>query len=148
MLLIPYAAQTDDGACLPACAQMVLGYLGQPVSQARLVRLFGTNEVGTPFSRLRLLAQLKMKVEVRTDGILTDLRTALHEELPVIVAIHAGWLPDTPVTSQHAVVVIGIADDGVYVLDPARDDHPILLSEHAFLAAWIEMDCVFAVLRR
>ena len=24
MLLVPYAAQISDGACLPACAQMVL----------------------------------------------------------------------------------------------------------------------------
>jgi hypothetical protein len=65
MLPIPYAAQSSDGACLPACAQMVLAYLGQPVSQVQLVRMLGTTEAGTPFSRLQLLSRLKLKVDVR-----------------------------------------------------------------------------------
>ena len=29
MLLVPYAAQISDGACLPACAKMVLAYYGR-----------------------------------------------------------------------------------------------------------------------
>lgn len=36
MLPVPYAAQIDDGACLPACAQMVLAYLGRSVKQTQL----------------------------------------------------------------------------------------------------------------
>ena len=73
MLLVPYAAQISDSACLPACAQMLLAYYGRQVSQAQLIRLLGTTDAGTPFSRLRLLADLGVTVNIRADGTLADM---------------------------------------------------------------------------
>ena len=97
-------------------------------------------DAGTPFSRLRLLSQLGMTIDIRADGTLADLRA----KLPAIVGLHAGWLSGHIVESQHAVVVIDIEAEGIRVLDPAQSADSILLSENEFLAAWIEMDCVFA----
>jgi ABC-type bacteriocin/lantibiotic exporter with double-glycine peptidase domain len=138
---VPYAAQISDGACLPACVQMVLAYYGRKVSQTQLIRLLGTTDAGTPFSRLRLLSQLGAAVDMRTNGTLAELQATL----PVIVGLHTGWLPGYIVESQHAVVVIDIDTEGIRILDPAQGADPILLSENEFLAAWIEMDCIFAV---
>ena len=143
MLLVPYAAQISDGACLPACAQMVLAYYGRQVSQTQLIRLLGTTDAGTPFSRLRLLSQLGIIVDVRADGALAELQA----KLPAIVGLHAGWLSDHCVESQHAVVVIGIDSEGIVILDPAQGADPIRLSETELLAAWIELDCIFAFVR-
>lgn len=141
MLSVPYAAQIDDGACLPACAQMVLAYLGRSVKQAQLIRLLGTTDAGTPFSRLRLLSQFGIEVDLHTDGTLAELRG----RLPAIVALHSDWLSDQQVTGQHAVVIVAMDDSNVTVLDPAKDKNPVQLSNDEFLAAWIEMDSVFAV---
>jgi hypothetical protein len=30
------------------------------------------------------------------------------------------------------------------LLDPAQDEKPISLTQNEFLAAWIEMDCIYA----
>lgn len=121
---------------------MVLAYYGRQVSQAELVRLLGTTEAGTPFSRLRPLSQFSVQVSVRTNGTLVQLGT----HLPAIVALHSAWLPSYLTVGQHAVVVVAVEDQGVTILDPARNEKPLLLTENEFLAAWIEMDCIFAYL--
>lgn len=140
MLLVPYAAQISDGACLPACAQMVLAYYGRQVSQAQLIRLLGTTDAGTPFSRLRLLSELGVTISIRADGTLAELQT----RLPAIVGLHTRWLSGHSIESQHAVVVTDIDSEGVVILDPAQAANPIQLSENEFLTAWFEMDCIFA----
>lgn len=143
MLPVPYVAQINDGACLPACAQMVLAYLGLEVKQTQLIRLLGTTDAGTPFSRLRLLSQFGIKVDLRVNATLAELR----EHLPVIVALHSDWLSDQQATGQHAVIIVAMGDNSVTVLDPAQDENPMQLSRDEFLAAWIEMDSIFATLR-
>ncbi len=80
MLLVPYFPQNRDGACLPACAQMLLAYAGREVSQTQLMRLLGTTEAGTPFSRLRLLSQFRVQVNLQTNGTIAELR----QHLPVV----------------------------------------------------------------
>lgn len=107
------------------------------------MHLLGTTEAGTPFSRLRLLSQLGAVVDVWIDGTLADLQAAL----PVIVGLHAGWLHGYSGGSQHAVVITGIKAETLWILDPAQGAEPIPLAENEFLAAWIEMDCIFAVVR-
>jgi len=48
VLNVPHFPQTTEGGCLPACAQMVLAYLGEEHSQAELVRKLGTrSHIGT-----------------------------------------------------------------------------------------------------
>ena len=140
MLPVPYAAQISDGACLPACAQMVLAYYGRRVNQTQIIRLLGTTDAGTPFSRLRLLSQLGVTMNVSADGTLAELEA----RLPAIVGLHAGWLSGHSVESQHAVVVTSVDPKGIMILDPAQGADPISLSENEFFAAWIEMDCIFA----
>lgn len=147
MLPVPFAAQISESACLPACAQMVLNYLGRGIDQASLMQILGTTDVGTPFSRLHLLEQRGLRVNVRRNGEFSEVHTALNAGAPVIVALHAGWIPETSVLSQHAVVLIGTRGDEVYVLDPAGSPDPLCLSENVFMTAWIEMDCIYATIQ-
>lgn len=101
------------------------------------------NGCRTPFSRLRLLSQLGVAVDIRADSTLADLQA----KLPAIVGLHACWLSGYSVESQHAVVVTGVDPQRIMILDPAQGSDPVYLSENEFLAAWIEMDCIFAVMR-
>jgi ABC-type bacteriocin/lantibiotic exporter with double-glycine peptidase domain len=119
---------------------MVLAYLGHKITQAKLMSLLGTTDAGTPFSRLRLLSQLGAIVGVQTNGTLSDLQVSL----PAIVGLQTGWLHGAVDDSQHAVVVIAIEAHTVWILDPAQDANPSSLTEDEFLAAWTEMDCIFA----
>lgn len=121
---------------------MVLAHYGRQVSQTELMRLLGTTDAGTPFSRLRLLSQFGVQVIVQTNGALVQ----LSEHMPAIVALHSAWLSSQVAVGRHAVVVVAVEDQGVTVLDPAQGEKPLLLTENEFLAAWIEMDCVFAYL--
>lgn len=147
MLPVPFAAQISESACLPACAQMVLNFLGRGIDQASLMQILGTTDAGTPFSRLRLLEQRGLRINVRRNGEFSEVRNALNSGSPVIVALHAGWILETPVMSQHAVVLIGIRGDEVYALDPAANPQPLCLSENVFMTAWIEMDCIYATIQ-
>ncbi len=45
-LSVPHQQQSNDGACLPACALMVLSYFGQNVTEAQLARLMRFRPIG------------------------------------------------------------------------------------------------------
>lgn len=63
------------------------------------------------------------------------------------MALHSDWLSDQQAAGQHAVIIVAMGDNSVTVLDPAKDENPMQLSHNEFLAAWIEMDSIFATLR-
>jgi ABC-type bacteriocin/lantibiotic exporter with double-glycine peptidase domain len=146
MLPVPHKAQQNESSCLPGCAQMVLSYLGKLITQDQLIRLLGTSYAGTPFSRLRLLTRYGVSVKISTNGTFSELRASIDNRVPVIVAVHAAWLSETPVETQHALVVIGLDDHMIQALDPAIDAMPLRLTEVSFLSAWTEMDCLFAII--
>jgi hypothetical protein len=63
--------------------------------------------------------------------------------------VHARWLPYAQVESQHAVVVVECASDTVTVLDPAAPaSESVAVSLDAWLAAWTEMDCAYALIEK
>jgi hypothetical protein len=62
-LPIRFVPQLRDGYCLPACVQMAFTALGIRATQQQLGQLLGTNEAGTPFSRVKRLTGLGVQVE-------------------------------------------------------------------------------------
>lgn len=148
LLRVPFETQLEDGYCLPACVSMVLAFLDMPAKQKGVAKLLATNDAGTPFSRLNRLASHDVQVEVGANGTLDRLSTEIQTSIPVIAAVQTGWLPHAEITSPHAVVVIGVSDAHVMILDPAGNDKPKIVPINAWLAAWIEMDSVFAVISR
>ncbi len=75
--------------------------------------------------------------------------------MPVIVFLDAGELPhwhkydftQRPVI-QHAVVVVGLASQTIYLMDPALKTGPTPTPIGDFMLAWDEMDNYYATLTR
>lgn len=119
ILRVPHLQQPAAGECLPVCAAMVLTYLGMRVNYRQLVRLLQTQVgYGTPFSNIRALTKLKVTVTYR-QGQLDDIRRFLQAGAPVLVPVQTRELPHWDEDTPHAVVVVGMDAQTIYINDPA-----------------------------
>jgi ABC-type bacteriocin/lantibiotic exporter with double-glycine peptidase domain len=146
-LPVPYYKQNKVGYCLAACAQMVLAFQGVSRSQDNLANQLQIKpSLGIPTRNIQLLASRDISV-VYGEGVITDLQKWLVAGKPVITFVQAGefshWQGEY---FQHAVVVIGITDQIVWLLDPDKDETPIAVSEDEFMLAWLGMDYLYAVI--
>lgn len=146
MQRVPFEPQLRDGYCLPACASMILSYLGKGTAQQKIARLLETSEIGTPLTRIRNLAKWGFQIHCTTNGSWQDLERFIASGKPIIVSTHAEWLPYSQIQGQHVIVVIGIGSDSAFVLDPATTDQVIEVDKNALLAAWTEMDLAYVVI--
>ena len=153
VLNVPHFQQAVDGFCLPACAQMVLAYLGIEHSQKDLASRLGTRPIaGTPYSRVTRLVDLGLDVTYKTNADLKALAGHIERGAPVIVPVQTVELPYwNGHASRHTIVVIGMDETGrtAQVLDPALsspDPIPVPLGD--LLLAWDEMENAYAVLSR
>jgi len=126
---------------------MVLRYLGISATYPRLLRLLHVESHGALLSSLKALESLGVTVTFRT-GTLAELHQYLLTDQPPITLVLTGELPYWNESTLHAVVVIGLDDQYVYVNDPAHPEAPILVSHGDFELAWLERDELYAVLKR
>ena len=149
ILSVPYHPQKTDGYCLAACAQMMLRYWGIAADQEHLAQQLGVEPgVGAPAERIKRLASRDIQV-IYDSGQWKILQERLTRNTPVIAMIQAGEL--TPWQGdyfQHAVVVVGYDDSQVWLLDPALQSEPVVVSIDEFILAWGEMDYRYAVLEK
>lgn len=92
---------------------------------------------------------LGLAVELRqgTDD-LDRLHELLSQALPLIALVNTAELRSYWTTAAfHAVVIVGLDDEYVYVNDPYFADAPILVPRAEFLLAWLEQDYWYAVIR-
>jgi len=147
LLKTPHFKQPQDGMCLPTCVRMVLAHWGETVSEAKLVKVLGTKQFGTPISNVTRLSQLGYRVDF---GPLTpeQLQTHINEGQPVIAQLWTMMLTYWPndSDSSHIVVVVGFDETHVYLNDPAFEKVPQPLLWDGFLAAWAEFDETAVVL--
>jgi ABC-type bacteriocin/lantibiotic exporter with double-glycine peptidase domain len=148
LLGVKHRRQTQAD-CLAACAAMVLEYLGVPYAYNHLIGILGTTEDGTPFTNLmRLAPTLNLSVVHGKDREeLTIFERSISIGLPVIVAVRtwplAYWqLIDT----AHAVVVVGLDAEDIYLYDPYFVTAPQIVDLDSFLTAWSERDFEYAVI--
>src|SRR5262245_12040975 len=107
LLPITHQAQTSQADCLATCAAMVLTYLHVPYRYDRLLRLMQVDDIGTPFRNLLYLAAYGLRVQLE-ESTVESLQERLDSGLPVIAAVHTGYLPSYWKTGTgHAVVVAG-----------------------------------------
>ena len=65
----------------------------------------------------------------------------------MIVFVQAGDLPHwSGQHFQHAVVVVGVEGQRVYLMDPALDEGPTPVEEEAFMLAWSWFDYYYTTL--
>ena len=146
MLSVPHLQQQSSGDCLPACAAMVLTYLGIRVNYHRLLRLLQTRAgYGTAFSNIRALTALQVTVTY-SQGQLDNILRLLQTGDPILVPVQTRELPYWTVDTAHAVVVVGIDEPMIYLNDPAFSTAPIPVPHGDFDLAWLEHDEYYAVL--
>jgi len=150
ILAVPHRRQETNAGCLPACAQMILNYLGLDRSQTELARLMGTHpQAGTPYSHITRLRSSEINVAYQKATGLDDLSQWLNRRLPVIAFVQMRELPHWQGHwSQHAVVVVGLDQIAVHVLDPATPAQVIAVPVNDFVLAWEEMDWAYAVIAK
>jgi ABC-type bacteriocin/lantibiotic exporter with double-glycine peptidase domain len=146
-LSIPFHKQQAAGYCLPACVQMVLAYQQIDRSQTDLAtELKVRASLGTPTRSVLGLASEQLRV-VYGEGIEATLQKWLALSLPVIVFVQAGelsyWQGEL---FQHAVVVVGLVGNTVWLLDPDMDEIAIAVDLDEFMLAWLGMDYLYAVI--
>jgi ABC-type bacteriocin/lantibiotic exporter with double-glycine peptidase domain len=149
ILPVTHHRQEADGYCLPACAQMVLDYLGFPRSQETLAHQLGLRPpLGVPAPNIKNLNSSDLAV-IYESGTLDIVQKWLGEKKPVIVFVQAGELPYWfGHRFQHAVLVVGLDEQQVYLLDPAVEDEATAVSRGDFMLAWDEMDNALAIITR
>jgi ABC-type bacteriocin/lantibiotic exporter with double-glycine peptidase domain len=146
LLPISHRQQSQQADCLAACTAMILEYLQIPVNYARLRRLLNIRYFGAFFSDIERVAALGVFVRV-DEGNIETIHAYLEIGLPVIVAVNTG-----PLQSYwrdaigHAIVVVGIEEQTVYVNDPALPSAPQAIHINEFIPAWGEKDYLFAII--
>ena len=146
LLPVSHIRQRQTADCLAACAAMVLDDRRVSYRYTALLQLLHIRDYGTAFSSLLRSEQPDLRVDVQV-GDLTQLRTNLHNGVPVIVFLNTGMLSDRTVETGHAVVVIGMDDQVVVVHDPHLAAPARVIPAIEFEAAWIEQDQLCAVIR-
>ncbi|MBV7338193.1 C39 family peptidase [Chloroflexi bacterium TSY] len=148
LLFVPNVRQRQQADCLAACAAMVLNYLGEQVKYDRLLQLLDTTAEGTPFTNIERLHTLGLFAESdRYRDDLSILSIYLDLRLPIIVAVQTWALPHwEEVDTDHAVVVVGLDDENVYINDPAFAEAPQVVPIDRFLHAWTYRDYRYGII--
>lgn len=126
---------------------MVLNYLGKPTGEDRLMSLLRVQpDLGAAASNIKRLVALGVAVTY-TSGTLDDLNHQLEQGLPCVAfvdTLHLGYWSEA---TRHAVVVVGIDDESIYLNDPFFAEAPQSVSHLEFELAWDEFDNAYAVIQ-
>lgn len=133
---LPCLKQTKLDTCAVACLRMVLAHYGLQVEEAELEALCQTTEEGTTAINLVRAAESLGRHAAVGEGDVDLLRSAVSTNLPPLVYLHTGSLPDAfDFEGIHAVVVTDMGTNVVRVNDPwVGANLAIPLPE--FLDAW------------
>jgi ABC-type bacteriocin/lantibiotic exporter with double-glycine peptidase domain len=146
LLPISHRQQILQADCLAACAAMILDYLHVPIQYEHLLRLLKVRSFGTSLFNLRNLQTLGLFVLIE-EGNIAVLQAHLEMGLPPIVAVStvrlaSYWTEDT----DHAVIVVGIDANFVYLHDPEFTSAPQVVDIKEFESAWLDQDYWYAVI--
>jgi ABC-type bacteriocin/lantibiotic exporter with double-glycine peptidase domain len=127
---------------------MALAYLGVHRSQHELARQLGVQRyVGAPASHLLRLRTPKIDVFFVAEAEIDSIHRWLARGLPVIAFVQtnqlAYWRGET---AQHAVIVVGMTERLVHLLDPAQSEVVIAVPVEEFWLAWDELGLMFGVI--
>lgn len=147
LLPVPHRRQGEAADCLAACAAMVLDYLNTPLLYDQLLSVLEVKPFGVPRRNILALNQYGVKVVYR-EASLEFISEYLAAALPVIAFVYTGelayWQGKAP--TNHAVVVVGLGDEGLLLNDPEFEQAPQVASVDEFLLAWQESDNACAVI--
>ena len=140
VLPVLHFQQSDEGYCLPACARMVLNYLGLEWKEASISQILGTKRYGTPSFAIERLSDPALQV-IYQEWSVAELLSMLAAGRPVIVFVQTIFLDYYQEDFAHALVIVGaVPDQHFWVQDPAQPTGPMTISWDGLLAAWSEFD--------
>lgn len=145
---VPLISQSSPWTCGPAAVMAVLVYFGAfDGAESQLdVELRATREDGTRVSDIvAVTRRFGLRAEARTGLALDDLRRELAGGAVVIVALQAwasGEVTDwrSHWEDGHYVVVVGVTEDRVYVMDPSVRTGYAYLPREEFVERWHDYD--------
>lgn len=132
-LNVPPVAQTTNVTCGPACFGAVLEFLGvRAPSEAKLSELLNTTYEGTAdYSIIRLAREYGFTAWMKRGTTLADLERYVRQKKAIIVTIRA-W------GEGHWVVVVGIDNNYVYVMDPWKNRRYRRIERARFKTYWAD----------
>jgi ABC-type bacteriocin/lantibiotic exporter with double-glycine peptidase domain len=127
--------QSQPYTCVASCLRIVLGALGADYSEEELAEACHTDPSGATFSDAAAAAQsLGFNALFIPEATWEMLTEWLQRGVPLIVALAADALA-YGTTGGHAVVVCGLEEGQVIVVDPAIGAER-RLNQETFLRAW------------
>jgi predicted double-glycine peptidase len=145
---VPLISQSSPWTCGPAALMAVLVYFGvYDGAESQLdAELAATPEDGTRVRDIVAVARrFGLRADARTGLAFDDLRRELARGAVVIVALQAwasgdvtDWRSDWE--DGHYVVVVGVAGDRIYVMDPSVRTGYGYLQRRQFLERWHDYD--------
>lgn len=125
---------------------MVLTYIGVSTPYKQILSLLQVrSQLGAPAYNIRRLEQLGITVNYQ-QGTLAELHTHLVNNRPSIVFVKTVELPYWETATDHAIVVVGMDEESVYLNDPEFPDAPIAVTKGDFDLAWLGRDEFYATL--
>lgn len=151
MLQVPHFPQTNPqgrNSCVPAALRMVLAFQGVAFEEEELCNLLETQQVGTEVLNVLLLNQRLARCHAEVvSASLDDLARWLQEGIPPVVFVSTVPLSYWKTECLHALVVVGVEEQSVFVHDPAFEIVPLTIPRDEFLAAWGELAQLTALIR-
>lgn len=137
---VPHFRQETPDTCLPACARMVLAYLGDTQPERKLAGAFQTAPGWGTLPEHAETALIRWGYQVRWfENVTLERLEQLHaNNFPVIAFLRAVDIPHGS-GGLHAVVIVDIDEQVVTCLDPTLD-HDLKLAIAEFLRIWSRLN--------
>jgi ABC-type bacteriocin/lantibiotic exporter with double-glycine peptidase domain len=145
LLSVKHRPQTRQADCLAACVSMVLDYLGRPMSYEDLIDLLQIGPIGAPRRNVPRLLRLGLVVTYG-EASLSLLAAHLRADRPVIACVDTGELPYWSTSTNHAVVIVGLDAQDVFLPDPAFEADVQVVPRGDFELAWLECDNLYTMI--
>lgn len=136
-LAVPHHIQAGPSDCLAACAAMVLAYYGRSTPNGRLLHLLNIGPFGAPRRNILSLSRLRGVTVAYREATLPIAAQYLQTGMPVIAFVDTGELAYWSITTNHALVLVGIAGDNILANDPAMKDSPVRIPVWEFDLGWL-----------
>lgn len=140
ILPVPHFYRPERGECLAASVAMVLAHYKININYTRILKVLAVQKtLGTPFPNIRKLTELGITVFYQR-GSIYELYAHLQNGNPVIIPVKTQELPYWDENTDHAVVLVGMNSQMVYLNDPVFENPTIPVTQGDFDLAWLERD--------